>query len=60
MAVGATDSDGLDLNQYLSHPWRGNWAFLYANVVRRIEERCLILHLLHLLEEQIRENLRRS
>ena len=40
--------------------WRGKPAFLYANVVRRIEHRCLILHFLHLLWEQIREHFRRS
>src|ERR1700719_4414999 len=47
--IGATDADSFDLDQDFSHPWGGNRSFFDTNVVGRIEHRCLILHLLHLL-----------
>src|SRR6266566_4242689 len=47
--IGTTDADGLDLDQDFSQPWGGNRSFFDTNVVGRIEHRCLILHLLHLL-----------
>src|SRR6266536_5334690 len=58
--IGTTDTDGLDLDQDFSQPWGGNRSFFDTNVVGCIEHRCLILHLLHLLWEQLQEPLRHS
>jgi|GEM_PF-5996022 len=43
--IGATNAYSLDLNQYVSRPWRGNRAFLYTNIMGCIEHCGLIFHL---------------